>query len=102
AAQRLHIKAATSAMLGVRAAHRGPRAVPDGDSFDITATRQAPSLQFGGGAHHCLGAALARAELGESLPVLASRFGPPVIAGPVTWPLQTGIYGPNELPLRFG
>jgi cytochrome P450 len=98
----LHIKAGTFVMLAVQAAHRDPRAIPGGGSFDITTTRQAPPLQFGGGAHHCLGAALARAELSESLSVLASRLGPPTIAGPVTWLPQTGIYGPNELPLRFG
>src|SRR5262249_61273353 len=43
----LQIKAGTFVMLGVRAAHRDPRAVPDGDSFDITANRQAPALQVG-------------------------------------------------------
>jgi cytochrome P450 len=89
-------------MMGISAAQRDPRAFPDGDTFDITANRKAPPLQFGGGAHHCLGAALARAELREALPVLTSRLGPPVIAGPVTWRPPTGIYGPNELPLRFG
>jgi cytochrome P450 len=54
------------------------------------------------GVHHCLGAPLARAEMSEALPVLASRLGPPTIAGPVTWRPPTGIYGPNQLPLRFG
>lgn len=59
-------------------------------------------LQFGGGPHHCLGAALARAEIGVALSVLVSRLGPPSIAGPVSWRPPIGIYGPNELPLRFG
>ncbi|HSV65261.1 MAG TPA: cytochrome P450 [Mycobacteriales bacterium] len=98
----LHIKEGTFLMICVRAAQRDPRVFHNGGSFDITVTREAIPLQFGGGPHYCLGAALARAELGEALPVLASRLGPPSIAGPVTWRPTTGIYGPNELPLRFG
>ena len=98
----VHISAGTRVAIGVYPAHRDPRAVADGGSFDITAERQFTPLLFGGGAHHCLGAALARAELAEALPVLTSRLGPPSIAGPVTWRPPTGIYGPNELPLRFG
>jgi cytochrome P450 len=98
----LHIASGTAVSVGVYPPHRDPRAVPGGDSFDITATREITPLVFGGGMHHCLGAALARAEMGEALPVLASRLGPPTIAGPVTWRPPTGIYGPNELPLRFG
>jgi cytochrome P450 len=98
----VHIRAGTPVVIGVYSAHRDPRAVAGGDTFDITASRQVIPLLFGGGAHHCLGAALARAELAESLPVLTSRLGPPSIAGRVTWRPPTGIYGPNELPLRFG
>jgi cytochrome P450 len=97
-----HITAGAPVMIAVHPAHRDPRAVADGDTFDITAGRQFTPLLFGGGAHHCLGAALARAELAEALPVLTSRLRPPSIAGPVTWRPPAGIYGPNELPLRFG
>jgi cytochrome P450 len=98
----LHIAEGTFLTMCVLAAQRDPRVFRDGDSFDITVTREAPPLQFGGGPHHCLGAALARAELDEALPVLAKRLGPPSIAGPLTWRLPIGIYGPNKLPLRFG
>ena len=89
-------------IMGVSVAQRDPRVFRDGHSFDISIRRQEPPLQFGGGPHHCLGSALARAELGESLPVLASRLKHPHITGPVTWRLPIGIYGPNQLPLRFG
>jgi cytochrome P450 len=87
--------------MAVQTAQRDPRAYPGGDCFDITAVREAPLLQFGAGAHYCLGSALAHVELGEALPILARRFGPPVIAGEVTWRPAIGIHGPNELPLRF-
>jgi len=89
-------------MIAVYPAQRDPRVVADGDTFDITADRQFTPVLFGGGAHHCLGAALARTELSEALPVLTSRLAPPSIAGPFTWRPPAGIYGPNELPLRFG
>jgi cytochrome P450 len=86
----------------ISVAQRDPLTYPGAGSFDITAARNMPLLQFGAGPHHCLGAALARLEIEEALSVLASRLGPPVIAGPVTWRPLLGIYGPNELPLRFG
>jgi len=97
----LPIEAGTFLTMAVQTAQRDPRAYPGGDCFDIAAVREAPLLQFGAGPHYCLGSALAHAELGEALPVLARRFGPPVIAGEVTWRPALGIHGPNELPLRF-
>jgi cytochrome P450 len=100
--QGLRIAEGTFLMVGVPVAQRDPRVVPNGDTFDIAAIRNVYPLQFGGGLHYCLGAALARAEVSEALPVLARRLGPPSIAGPVTWRPPLGIYGPNTLPLRFG
>jgi cytochrome P450 len=97
----LRIAQGTFLTMCVAAAHRDPRVFHNGDSFDITVPPEAPPLQFGGGPHHCLGAALARVELGEALPVLAGRLGPPSISGEITWRPPIGIHGPNELPLRF-
>ncbi|MET0416710.1 MAG: cytochrome P450 [Actinoplanes sp.] len=99
--QGLPIAAGTFVTMAVQTAQRDPRAYPGGDIFDISAVREAPLLQFGGGPHYCLGAALAHAELSEALPILARRFGPPTIAGEVTWRPAIGTHGPNELPLRF-
>lgn len=84
------------------AAQRDPRAFDNPDSFDISITRQAAPLQFGGGPHYCLGAALARAELSEALPVLANRLGPPSIIGPAPWNTAIAVNGPQMLRLRFG
>lgn len=97
----LHLPSGTMLMIGVQATHRDPRAYPGGRVFDISVHRDAPVMQFGGGPHYCLGAPLARLELGEALPALAARLQPPVINGTVTWRPAIGIYGPNELPLRF-
>jgi cytochrome P450 len=88
-------------MVGAAIAQRDPRVYLDGHSFDITIRRKEYPVQFGGGPHHCLGAALARAELSEALPVLARRLKPPRIAGPVTWKPAIGIHGPSRLPLSF-
>jgi len=97
----LHIAKDTMITACVPTAQRDPHVFRNGGEFDITAKREAPPLQFGGGPHHCLGAALARAELAEALPVLAETLGPPVIDGPMTWRPPMGISGPNELPVRF-
>ena len=71
--------------------------------FDITRQPAGqPQLTFGSGIHYCLGAALARAELQEALPILARRMPDLTLAGPVTWkPNAVGIFGPEHLPVRF-
>jgi cytochrome P450 len=97
----LHITKDTFLTMCVTTAQRDPRIFRDGATFDITATREAPPLQFGAGPHHCLGAALARAEVSEALSVLATRLGPPVITGSFAWRPPIGIHGPIALPLRF-
>jgi cytochrome P450 len=71
--------------------------------FDITREPAGqPQLTFGSGIHYCLGAALARAELQEALPILARRLPDLALDGPVTWkPNAVGIFGPEHLLVRF-
>ena len=58
-------------------ANREAEGDADAERFDITAERgAAKSLTFGAGAHFCLGANLARAELQEGLAFLAPRCAP--------------------------
>lgn len=61
--------------LSTMSSMRDERAYDRPDVFDIRRTDQ-PRLQpiFGGGAHRCIGEALARAELEESLAVLTARI----------------------------
>ncbi|MEV6306455.1 cytochrome P450 [Actinoplanes sp. NPDC051861] len=99
--QGLSIDAGSFVTMAVQTAQRDPRAYPGGRSFDITAVREAPLLQFGAGPHYCLGSALASAQLSEMLPVLTRRFGPPVITGEVNWRPAIGTHGPDNLPLRL-
>jgi cytochrome P450 len=59
------------ALLG--AGNHDPARYPDPDRLDVTRTDIQP-LSFGGGVHFCLGAALARAEIGITFRTLLKRF----------------------------
>jgi cytochrome P450 len=98
----LTIPAGTRLWLVVGAAHTDEATFgPGATCFDITAERPA-QLAFGHGVHYCLGAALARAEIAEALPILAARLPDFELAGPpVLRPEIAGIAGPDRLPLRF-
>jgi cytochrome P450 len=82
-------------------AERANREQDGGEDFDITAERDGRLLTFGAGAHYCLGANLARAELEEALAFLAPRM--PALAqdGPAQLGGVEGIYGIDKLPLRW-
>jgi cytochrome P450 len=87
--------------LSTSAANHDPAAYDDPRVFDITATRE-PHFTFGGGPHYCLGASLARAEMQEALPILASAMPNLELAGEPTWRPPFGIFGPETLPIRYG
>jgi cytochrome P450 len=89
--------------VGLADANRDPAVFPDPEEFDITSERAGqPQMTFGSGIHYCLGAALARAELQEALPLLAQRMPKLAIDGAVTWkPDGVGIFGPKHMPITF-
>ncbi|MGH2394936.1 MAG: cytochrome P450, partial [Candidatus Limnocylindria bacterium] len=95
----LRIPAGTFLSLFVASANTDPR-VFGTEGFDISVERPA-QLTFGGGLHFCLGAPLARVEMAEALPILASRLRAPMLAGNVHWRPALGICGPVALPIRF-
>jgi len=83
-------------------ANRDPDTYEDPEVFDITRERGVQQMTFGSGIHHCMGAALARAELQEALTLLSRRMPELATDGPVGWkPTTFGIWGPARLPLRF-
>src|ERR1700722_5305881 len=83
-------------------ANRDPDVWEHPNEFDITQERGTAQMTFGAGIHFCLGAALARAELQEALPLLARRMPGLARNGDVTWkPATFGIWGPAHLPVRF-
>ena len=84
-------------------ANRDAAIFNDPNRFD-TVRREAtqPQLTFGSGIHYCLGAALARAELQEALPLLARRMPNIRRAGEPRYKIATaGIFGPTSLPVEF-
>ena len=66
------VPAGSYVALSVPAAHRDPRRFEDPDRFDI-GRRDNRHFTFGHGMHHCVGAAIARAEIQEALGVLLER-----------------------------
>ena len=69
------IKAGQFMQLSTMSAMRDEQIFQTPDTFDISrADRQRWHLVFGGGAHRCLGEALARIELEEGLAALAARI----------------------------
>jgi cytochrome P450 len=64
---------AQSMMVSLRGANRDPAVFEDPDRFDIT-RKKSPHVSFGGGAHICIGAPLARLEAQVSLLRLFERF----------------------------
>ncbi|HLL86960.1 MAG TPA: cytochrome P450 [Thermoleophilaceae bacterium] len=72
------------------------------EAFDITADRgRAKPLTFGAGIHFCLGANLARAELGEALGFLSARIERIELDGDPEYGSINGVYGLEALRLRF-
>jgi cytochrome P450 len=82
-------------------AERANREDEGGEDFDITATRAGRLLTFGAGAHYCLGANLARAELEEALAFLAPRTPGLALDGPPQLGGVEGIYGVDKLPVSW-
>jgi cytochrome P450 len=88
-------------LASIWAANRDPAAFPKPDEFAVDANREGAQLAFGQGAHHCLGAALARAELQESLIALARAITCPQLEPGAAFLPPIGINGPTHLPIRF-
>jgi cytochrome P450 len=82
------------------AANRDPRQFSEPDQLRLD-RNEGPVLSFGGGIHHCLGAALARLEAQVMLPMLLQRF---PNASPAGEPVRrTGlmIRGYTSLPIAL-
>jgi cytochrome P450 len=74
----------------------------DAESFDITVERgRARPLTFGAGVHYCMGANLARLEMQEGLVFLAENLRHLELDGEPVFGTVSGIYGLEELPIRF-
>jgi cytochrome P450 len=95
------IPAGAYVLANTAAANRDPAVYEHPDRLDLTRQCPAPMLTFGGGAHYCLGAHLARVELAEALQVITRRMPNARHTGPVPWKPLAGISGPTSLPIEF-
>lgn len=95
------IPAGTQVMVSNAAANRDPEVFPEPDLLDVTRQNASAMVTFGGGAHYCLGANLARAELVHALRVLTARLHHPRVTGPAPWKPLVGLTGPVTLPIEF-
>jgi cytochrome P450 len=87
-------------LFAITAANRDPSRFDDPDVFDV-GRRPSPIMTFGIGAHFCLGAHLARAELITATRVLLDRLRDLRLADPDTRIAGTVLRGPKELRVRF-
>jgi len=78
------IPAGSYLTVSVPSANRDPRRFTDPDRFDVTRTDNR-HLTFGFGIHHCVGAAVARAEVQEALRVLVPRVDLEPLVDTPTW-----------------
>lgn len=93
--------AGTFVMVNTFAANRDPEVYDDANRLDITREDAPPILTFGGGAHYCLGANLARLELAEALATLARRLPTLRRVEPAPWKPMLGLTGPTSLRMEF-
>lgn len=86
-------------LLLIGAANRDPRRFADPDRFEPSRPGNQP-LSFCGGAHYCLGAALARLEAQVAFALLAERFPALELAGVPTRRDRLTLRGYATLPVR--
>jgi cytochrome P450 len=93
----LQLRAGQPLIAMIGAANRDPDTFTDPDRFDIT-RREGPHVGFAQGAHYCLGAALARAEMRVVLPAVLDRY--PALrlaADDLSWQPTLDFRGPERL-----
>ncbi|MFC5831485.1 cytochrome P450 [Nonomuraea insulae] len=95
------IRAGEQVLFALAPANRDPRFIDDPDRLDLTRD-PGPHIAFGHGAHHCLGAPLARAEMRIAFPALLRRFPGLSLAVPadeIRFRPHHVVYGVHSLPV---
>ncbi|MBX3026180.1 cytochrome P450 [bacterium] len=95
------IPAGATVFLSLWGADHDATVYPRPDEVAPAANAGVPHFAFGHGAHFCLGAALARAELQECLTALTERLECPRLEPGAVWKPPLGITGPEVLPITF-
>jgi cytochrome P450 len=97
------VRAGEPVLLAKHAANRDRRRYEDPDRLDLTRDAQG-ELGFGYGAHHCLGAPLARMDVQTALAALLERFPDLRLAVPeakLEWKSGMAVRGPVALPIAW-
>jgi cytochrome P450 family 142 subfamily A polypeptide 1 len=84
------------------AANRDPAAFPNPEVFDIRREWPNKPIAFGYGAHHCLGAALARMEIRVVLEELMKRVEHIELIGECVYKSSSFLRGMTHMPVRLG
>ncbi|MBD0711639.1 MULTISPECIES: cytochrome P450 [unclassified Streptomyces] len=94
------VRAGEPVMVATGAANRDALRFSGPGVLDITRDGN-QHLGFGHGAHHCLGAPLARLELQEAMVALVTRFPGLHLAGDITWKSEMLVRGPRVMPIGW-
>jgi len=95
----LVIEKGTTVHLFTQTSGTDPQAFPNPE-LDLLGEHP-PHYGFGGGVHHCLGHFIARADMSEALPLIASRITNMRLNGQDQWMPDSGNTGPIKLPIAF-
>lgn len=93
------VRAGEAVFVHTQAANRDEAVFEEPEKLDLTRQRN-PHIAFGYGAHHCLGAQLARVELQVALEALLERFPtlrPAVPLDEIPWKRGLLVRGPAQL-----
>ncbi|WP_280489577.1 cytochrome P450 [Nocardia carnea] len=93
------VRAGEAVFVHTQAANRDEAVFDDPETLDLTRQRN-PHIAFGYGAHHCLGAQLARVELQVAMEALLERFPGLRLAVPedeIPWKSGLLVRGPEKL-----
>jgi cytochrome P450 len=95
------IPAGAFVMASLASANRDERYFgPDAAEFRVDRENARQHVSFGAGAHHCLGASLARLEAQITFEHLLTRLPALSQDGDVTWNGRINLRGPSHLPVR--
>jgi cytochrome P450 len=94
------LPARTLTALLVGAANRDPLVFADPDRLDVGRDPN-PHLSFSSGIHHCLGAALARLEIGVAVPKILRELPDLRLAAKPRWRDTFVLRGLTALPVRW-
>jgi cytochrome P450 len=94
-------RAGDKAFLFLGAANRDPSQFPDPDRLVLDRPNARTHYSFGGGAHVCLGAPLARLNFATGMRHLFDRLPGLTLGAPVEWQDTLINWGPSEVHLQW-